>query len=175
MTNNQYLSNKFRKAKNILKKLNIPYSNKIDKIISEPMVDALGLCHSYEDGSYIISINEDLVNTEINGKTKKPAIEKAIENTILHELIHTCKDCANHSPLWHSYAKIVSENTDYLIETESTSIESDVVDIMCKNYKYALTCENCGRSFYYNRMCKSVKDYKSYHCSYCNGNLKRTR
>ena len=174
MTKNQYLANKFKQAKSILNKLKIPYSKKIKKIVASAMSEELGLCTNFpEDDSYIIEINEDLVDVVM--KTKKQSLIDSMMGVILHEMMHTCEGCLNHSPLWHEYVDLVNENYGYHISTVTSADDKEIVDILCKDYKYAITCQKCGFSFYYKRNCPAVKNCESYHCSYCGGELKRSR
>lgn len=117
-------------------------------------------------GGYEISINTRLLQDDVS--------DSALEETILHELIHTCPGCMNHGPNWQSVAAKVNRIYGYHISRTTSSKDKGIPDYdheLEYRYKYALVCKKCGNETRYNRMSKTVRDYKNYRCGACGGEL----
>lgn len=62
--------------------------------------------------------------TQLNRYTKEYTIkiskrlvkEEDIKNTIIHELLHTCKGCLNHGYQWNAYGSRIERNYGYVIQ-----------------------------------------------------------
>ena len=66
-----------------------------------------------------------------------------VQNTVMHELLHTLPNCLNHSPLWKAQASKVNRLLGYNITTRSALTE-DMVQERQKVAPWALKCECCG-------------------------------
>ena len=76
--------------------------------------------------------------------------EKLIKEVIIHELIHTLKGCFNHGYNFKCYMYRVNSKTNYNITTRNKDPQFG----QKVQYKYKLTCLDCGRVFYRNRLSK---------------------
>lgn len=114
---------------------------------------------------YRIEVTTRLIGTD----------ESSIKNTLMHEVIHTCKGCMNHSALWKRYASIVNEKYGYNVKRVTSSeekglegSESSAGRIM--PIKYIAACTSCGRSQGYKRAGKVVTRPQNYRCR-CGGRI----
>lgn len=64
-----------------------------------------------------------------------------IQQTLMHEVIHTIKGCGNHGPRFQEVAALVNDRLGYRIATTSKLSEEAVSNI---DYKYLLKCGHCG-------------------------------
>lgn len=101
--------------------------------------------------------------------------EEAIKQTLAHEVIHTCKGCANHGKLWTAYAEIMNNAYGYNVKrtdtAEALGIE-ETKEQLAENY--LLICQNCGLRIARTRMSKVVKYPHRYRCK-CGGRLRRVK
>ena len=97
----------------LLKNLNVPISNSICptvKLIGSRRT--LGRCcakgsrKKYTEYDYYIEISGHTLNNP----------EKSLQNTIIHELLHTIPDGMCHTGEWKKWAKYVSNKTAYTIQ-----------------------------------------------------------
>ena len=97
----------------LLKNLNVPISNSICptvKLISSKRT--LGRCcakgsrKKYTEYDYYIEISGHTINNP----------EKSLQNTIIHELLHTVPDGMCHTGEWKKWAKYVSQKTGHTIQ-----------------------------------------------------------
>lgn len=58
---------------------------------------------------------------------------------------------------------------------ECRDTNPDIPKNMQQEYKYAITCPQCGEVYRYKRMCKSVLYPEIYYCNKCNVSLKRIK
>ena len=70
-----------------------------------------GQCRKNPDGSFGISIAASLLEDD-------RISEKDCKDTIIHEILHTCKDGMKHTGSWKRYAEIM--NTAYGYNNEKT-------------------------------------------------------
>ena len=87
---------------------------------------------SYFGICYHKRINGKLFHTiGINANFVQYGTEKAIINTIFHELIHTFPECQNHRKIWKSFAKQISEMKN--LNICRLGGDKTEVDIKCLN------------------------------------------
>ena len=119
-------------------------------------------------------------STSYNPKQKKYSIklnkaalsnEYALEETILHELIHTLPGCMNHGELWQSVAKCINAEHGYTISRVNSS-EDLGISFVDNGYKYIIKCTECGKEIGYMRRSYAVKCPEAFRCT-CGGKLKR--
>ena len=101
-----------------LKKINIPITNNVTFSINTRAKKRWGQCRRNPNNSYSININVNLLKEE-NG------IE-GLENTVIHELLHTCPNCMNHGQEWKKYAKMVYDTYGYNIQRCSDAYEKGI-------------------------------------------------
>lgn len=110
---------------------------------------------------YKIEINHQLLNTN----------EKTAMNTIVHEILHTCKGCMNHGKLWMSYARKMNEMYGYNI-TKTSSYEK--MGLEKPKPKYLIKCKSskCSVEIPRYKKSKTVTHIDRYACPKCRGKLK---
>lgn len=101
------------------------------------------------------------------------ANDTEVMNTIIHEILHTCKDCMTHKGEWKRLADIVNVNTKYNITRcanyEDLGIESPKEE---KKHNYVFVCEDCGQVIIRERASKFTKNYHAYRCGECGGEFR---
>lgn len=99
--------------------------------------------------------------------------QSGLENTVLHELLHTVDGCVGHTGKWLRLAKQVRDAYGYDITRTNTAEEK--LGVNAKNfkreqaekrakrnankpcaYKYAVSCE-CGQEWHSQRVTKTIK------------------
>lgn len=157
-----------KKAIQQVKAAGIQPGSRIDPevIINDKTNTWLGLCSSTKykpiPYNFQISLRSILLN----------ANEKAVMEVLVHEVLHTCKDCMNHGPLWKSYASKMNKKYGYNIKRTVTlkelGIENDEATI--SNAKYVIKCKKCDNKFLRNRKSKITENCSWYTCN-CGGDL----
>ena len=125
-----------------------------------------GRCSRHLNGTFTIEVSIRLLNENV-------PIE-ILEDTIIHELIHTCEGCFNHGKQFHKIASIINDcYSCYNLDTKSSSEENKILqEIVPVQYKYFLFCENGCWEEGYMRKTKSIKYPHIYKCSKCGGSCK---
>lgn len=100
--------------------------------------------------------------------------DKIIKNTIMHELIHCMPNCSNHGVDFKKYANYINKQLDYDISRVGNKEEdyrkSNLGYKEDRKYKYKVECQNCGYSFFRQRMNKDFT--RKYRCGKCGGRFK---
>lgn len=119
-------------------------------------------------GGYSININKILLD-ERNS-------EQGLKETIIHELLHSCKGCMNHGTSWKSLAEKVNRAYGYNIKRCSSSEDKGVYEetkhIKTRLVNYIIKCDKCGHTYTRTRMSKAVRHPERYRCGCCGGNLR---
>ena len=111
-----------------------------------------GLCHNHGNGTYRIQITEKLIESHK---------DKAVMDTIIHELLHTVDGCHGHGGKWLSLANKVNANTEFNIKRLTSSEEKGIERV----YKYKVVCDHCDSISYYNSNNRFIKNQGSgYRC-----------
>lgn len=122
-----------------------------------------GLCTRTRGGLYEfeIEINHQLLNAD----------ESSAMNTMVHEILHTCKGCMNHGKLWTSYANKMNKMFEYNI-TKTSSYEK--LGLEKPKPKYLIKCKNakCTVEIPRYQKSKTVTHIDRYACPKCRGKLK---
>lgn len=107
--------------------------------------------------------------------------ERAIRNTLIHELLHTCPGCLNHGPKWKAYADIVQRRFGYNITRAGGDKDTDSAIEAARKEKragyqtqYLLICTGCGQEFLRYRKSNLVLHPEKYRCK-CGGTIKREK
>ena len=107
--------------------------------------------------------------------------ERAIRNTLVHELLHTCPGCLNHGPKWKAYAAQIQHQLGYNIMRTGGDKDKDSAMEAARREKregyqtkYLLVCTQCGQEFARFRKSKLVLHPEKYRCK-CGGKIKHKR
>lgn len=149
----------------------IEYGNIVDVSINTRAKSRFGQCrYNRVMGTYTINISRFILNDDID--------DKAVMETIIHEILHTVEGCMNHGKKWKSLGKIVEREFGYCITRTSDynkfsdSLEKKMeVERATKKSNYVFKCAGCGQIIRRERMSKFVKYYKHYKCGVCGGNF----
>ena len=152
----------FNKAIKMVKDLKIPYGRIVSVEEKPRLIRTWGQCHLLPSGAFEIYVSPRLLENE-----------DALLETLLHEIVHTCKGCFNHGVKWKKYAEKI--NTEYGTHLKRCTSESEkaVTPVVPK---YIIKCEKCGYEYPRMKFTKMVEgDYKNCECSICGGSLKRIK
>jgi len=121
-----------------------------------------GLCTKHPDGTYSIEISSRLLEDE-------KVSEKDCKDTIIHEILHSCKGCSGHTGRWKQYAEIMNRTYGYNIKRVTSSEEKGLerYESKSRSPKYIYRCKKCGQLIIKKRKCKFTKYYKHYGCGIC--------
>lgn len=115
---------------------------------------AWGLCGQKGDG-FKIEIAECLVNEDSYDD---------LLNTMIHEILHACKDAEGHGKVWKKYAQMIKEA--YGIEIKRTN-DKPTVKVDEARFTHKLICTNCNHTWLYTRSCYAVRKPEKCTCPYC--------
>lgn len=96
--------------------------------------------------------------------------EKACKSTIIHEILHTCKDSMKHTGNWKKNADIMNKTYGYDIKRAVSGNEMGIENYQptkCRVYKYGYRCMTCGQEVWRMKECKFTKYYRNYTCGVC--------
>lgn len=115
--------------------------------------------------TYELNFNHLIFSDESN--------EDEVMNTLIHEILHTCKGGMTHKGEWKRLADYVTTNTRYNI-TRCTNYASFGIEKPKKEKKhnYVFVCEDCGQTFIRERSSRFTKNYHEYRCGKCGGKIR---
>ena len=100
---------------------------------------------------------------------------KVSPETIVHELIHTIKECNGHDSKFQYYARKASRMYGMDIGTYANETEKEAFRKVIKP-KYVITCSKCGKVIATrHRECKLTKHPEIYHSGCCKAKLNVSR
>lgn len=137
--------------------------NIVSWVINHRAKTRWGMCTKNPDGTCIIQIAARLIEDE-----RIP--EQACKETMIHEILHTCKGCKGHTGLWLVYANIMNKKYGYNIKRTTSGEEKGVENYTASkrlDYKYCFVCENCGQIIKRKKQCEFTKYYRNYTCGIC--------
>jgi len=165
-------------AMDCMKKLDaigVPYTKPRRFLTNSRAKKRQGLCTKmYVNGEYEyeIQVASYLLDEEI-------PIEH-LENTLLHELIHTCPYCMNHGKNFKKYANMINKAYGYNISIYTSKEEQSTREqymekksISCDSqYKFSVICDTCHKEVSrYMKECKTVQRIRihpeRYYCKIC--------
>lgn len=156
-----------RWAEHVLISLDIPYCPPAELRINTRARTRYGQCRKTPEG-FSINISEVLL--------KNSSDLRALQTTLLHELLHTCPGCMNHGPLWQYYADKVNAATGLHISTTvDFSREYGLPDLRKEKtpvYRYLLYCPHCDQQWPYQKRSKAITYPALYACPDCNTPLR---
>ena len=164
MTRLETVLNKCKKQCDALK---IPYGNVVQIVPSQRVTRKWGSCR-VAMGMNFITINKRLLEKDVS--------ENALQDTVMHELLHTCPGCANHGNTWKYYAELVNRAYGYQIK-RCTSAEEKGISIPEKkvNIKYRFRCKKCGKIVERQRASAFTRAPEKYRCAVCGGEFEKIR
>ena len=156
----------FNEALDVVHDLGIETGNIIEVKLNYRAKKRGGQCaYNVLFDTYRLNFNHLIFSDETN--------EDEVMNILIHEILHTCKDCMNHKGEWKRLANIVNANTKYNIRRCTTyaslGIENPKEE---KKHNYVFVCEDCGQVIVRERASKFTKNYHAYRCGKCGGELK---
>lgn len=143
--------------------LEIPVSARIVPAVrlNTRAVSRFGCCRGVGEG-YVIELSARLL----------AAGEGPVEETLAHEVLHTCWGCKDHGARWKGYAQRMNAAYGYYITRtgtwEAMGLEEQKAD------RYLLVCRACGLEFRRAKASRLVSHPERYRCR-CGGELKRLR
>lgn len=151
----------------ILNTLGIEFGPIIDVSVNTRAKSRWGQCR-YNNTTKMFSIEISSVLLEEN------VAYKDIMDTMLHELLHCNTKRLNHTGEWKRCANLVNLNYDYNIKRATTAAEKNIDLNKIVNYKYIITCNDCGSTNKYVRKSKIVRllmrnPNGPCRCGICNG------
>lgn len=150
-----------------LDELKIKYSRSISFVINTRAKTRLGLCKKIGN-SYVIEISELLLDERVDEKL-------GLKNTILHELLHTCRGCMNHSDRWTELASRVNAAYGYNIKRASKAGDGTIPRELQPKAKFIIKCKGCGAEIQRLKLSPLVKNPSKYRCAKCGGQLERIK
>lgn len=99
--------------------------------------------------------------------------EQALIDTLMHELLHTCKGCFNHKNEWKRLAEKVNKIYNYNIKRTVSEVDYGI-EIETENItepKYKIQCSKCGKVYTRQRKSKVITHSENYRCYDCGGKL----
>ena len=136
----------------MLDNVDIEYGNITKWEINTRAIQRWGQCKK-RNGNFIISISH-----------------KALETTVLHELLHTVDGCMNHGNNWQKVANQVNMCYGYNIK-RTTSTEEKGIER--EPYKYVVKCQNCGIKVGRYKMSSLIQQPQNWKCGCCGGKFER--
>jgi predicted SprT family Zn-dependent metalloprotease len=97
--------------------------------------------------------------------------DNAVLSTMVHEILHSCKNGHSHTGMWKIYANKVNRKYPYLNiqRTKSANEFGLSQEQVLISQKYAIRCKNCGAMHYSSRMSASIQTPEKYGCKRCGG------
>ena len=117
-------------------------------------------CCVRKNGRFTIELSSRLLGAE----------EKAVMQTLAHEVLHTCYGCANHGARWKGYAARMNAAYGYEIARTDSCEKLGVPDTA--RVRYVLVCTKCGARITRSRRSRLVDHPECYRCR-CGGKLER--
>ena len=139
---------KIRRAKDIQFKINTRAKTR------------LGVCKKTGQ-SYLIEIASALLDERVP--------ESELENTLLHEILHTCRGCMKHTGKWKQLADKV--NAAYGCNISRTASKDALPEELAHKPRYKVVCPNCGAVYERYKRSALIQHPERYRCGKCGGRL----
>ena len=149
------------KCMSMLDNIGIEYGTISKWEINSRAIKRWGQCKKRND-NFIISISSKLLEDSVDNK--------ALETTVLHELLHTVEGCLNHGNKWQNVANRVNSRYGYNIKRTTSSEEKGIERTP---YTYMVKCKDCGCEIGRYKMSSVISHPQNYRCGSCGGKLER--
>lgn len=163
-------------GKKMLKDIGIETGEIVKYEVGTPY-DTWGLTTDYGENKYCISISHILIDLMYEGKfIKKDKNQcQGLLNTVIHELLHTCKNSMDHGKEWKTNAQKVYERYGIIITEKNNYRDKGIAeDTYLESYKYIIKCSKCGMLYGDMTKANCILNPNDYCCSSC-GNEKLIR
>lgn len=177
MTKAEKLTERFNNCLILMDEIQMDYGKITDVTVNSRAKTRWGQCkakrvgwNAIGDPVYTFSINISDVLLEDGVPVE------ALQNTIIHEILHTCPDCQNHGEEWKRRAAIVKQKLGYDIKRCESVREKGIPEAIIQrtdDAKYIVKCKGCGRLVKKNRMCSIVRNPSLWNCGYCHNSFER--
>ena len=159
-------------CKKELDAIGIPYNTAAEFTINTRAKSRWGQARKTPSG-YKINISAVLLD-------ERNAAE-GLKNTIIHELLHTCRGCMDHGKKWKEYAAQVRAAYGYNIKRTSNGAEKGLcAECIAENAeahntppKYVFRCMGCGQIITRKKASDFVTNTARYRCGICHGKFER--
>ena len=154
-------------CKRKLRAINIPFDEEMTVVAQHVSNKTWGICNKTKK---IIKVEPLLLDERI--------ANFAIENVLMHELLHSCEGCMCHTGIWKVYARKVNSAYRYNIKTKNSYIQYMTKELQHEyiyRSKYVFQCLGCGTFTTKDRMCDLVRHPEEWRCCWCKGGLKRLK
>lgn len=145
-----------------LQRLNIPIRRVSKWMVSKRMTTCYGMCKLNKDGEFTITVSDKLLQDNID--------DFPLENTIVHELLHTINMKDGHGEEWSTWASWVNHKLKYKVY-EYANYSKYGVHLNNREYKYQVYCPCCNTAQKYKTKGKVIKNIENYICSDCGSHL----
>lgn len=157
------------KCKKYLDNIGVEYGNVLEFVVNTRARNRWGQCRPVPEG-FSININVALLDERND--------EDGLINTIIHELLHTCKGCLNHGENWKTLANKVYREYGINIKRTSTAADKGVLEEtrpepVKREIKHKFICQKCGAVITRTKESKFTKNYTRYTCGRCGGRFDR--
>lgn len=151
-------------CKTEVKNAGIPVGNIVEFKVNKRAKSRWGQCKR-RGPCYFIEINSDLLADDIP--------DSSLNDTLIHEILHTAPDCMNHGCLWNHYANIMNSR-GYHISRTSTAQEKGIENYHRERIvNHRFVCNKCGQVINRTRNSKFVQNYELYSCGACGGKFNK--
>ena len=140
-------------------KIPVPANISPEVVLNSRATGRFGCCIR-KNGMYTIELSSRMLGAE----------EKAVMQTLAHEVLHTCWGCSNHGPRWKGYAARMNAAYGYEIARTDSCEKLGVPDT--SKVRYVLVCTKCGARITRSRRSRLVDHPECYRCR-CGGKLER--
>lgn len=154
----------YQEAKLIIEQNGIPIGRIKSVERNSKLTRTWGRCRKNGDGTFSIDVSGILLDE---------GSSNGVLETLLHEMIHTCKGCFNHKNTWKKYAEILNSKYDFHIQRTDTAANKGVENPRKRIYRYQVRCPKCGNVYQYQKMTNVVKYPSLYICRGCRCSLER--
>ncbi len=131
--------------------------------VNNRAIKRYGMCSYQKDGTFSIEISKYLLDERI------PEIE--LKNTIVHEILHTCKGCMNHGNTWKRNANLMNKKYGYRLTRVRTCKEFTKIVEEEQPYKYIVRCTKCGYEYKRRKKSRLIEHINEFTCGNCGGKL----
>lgn len=144
--------------------------NNYDLVFNYTALKRLGQCSYTGLNRYEIQLNYHFARI---------CSKEDVRDTIMHELIHSLKDCMCHTGRWKYVSERINYQYNYDLSRTATYPEYSkfrkaVKPRKTSSLKYKVVCKHCGQDWNYSKQSKIVKELQQrpnslrFSCPYCN-------
>lgn len=142
------------------RRIGIPVSRRIcpEVLVNRRAKTRFGCCRRV-NGAYQIELSSVVLDGD----------EEKIRRVLAHEVLHTCRGCANHGPRWKEYARRMNEAYGYRIVRADSFEGLGVED--SRPVRWWVVCDSCGQRMPRMKRSSLVEHPERYRCR-CGGALR---